>query len=294
MECFTQTYRRFGVVALIFSLTVASAAFAAETTFTNTNDPTGTPRILRIPPGHTYRFNVDPAQSQIVVTAEVLSREESDLSSVTGWLDITFNPGQAPFSTIHIADMDLELTDQIDFSYGLLGWARGTGMGVDMNEPGPVAAVELDDSFLQTANSLAARGIFEYSFIIVGAGSVDLSTMDPVLSDVTGLVRQDWTTITVQMDIDIEYPLEVDGTELGTAWIQGTIVATANVFWLVADLFSDGLVNFKDFAVFAAAWSTMFGEPNYNPDCDILDPSAGFINAMDLALFADYWLAAVE
>jgi len=294
MKYFTQTYRRFGVVALIFSLAIVSAASAAETTFTNTNDPTATPGILRIPPEHTYRFNVDPAQSQIVVTAEVLGREESDVSSVTGWLDITLNPGQAPFSTIRIADMDLELTDQIDLSYGLLGWARGTGIGVDMSEAGPAAAIELDDSFLQTANSLAARGIFEYSFIVVGDGSVDLSTMGSVLTDLTGLVRQDLTTITVQTDVDIEYPLEVDGTPLGTARIQGTIIATADVYWLIADLFSDGLVNFRDFAVFADAWSTMLGEPNYNPDCDIVDPGAGFIDASDLALFADYWLAAVE
>jgi len=294
MKYFTQTYRRFVLAALILSLAIASAAFAEETASADPNDPTAMPGILGIPPGHSYRFNVDPAQSQIVVTATVLGREDSDFSPVTGWLDITLTPGQAPFSTIHITDMDLELTEQIDLSYGLLGWAAGIGIGVDMNEPGPATSLEADDSFLQPDNSLAARGIFEYNFIIVDPGSVDLSTIDPVLSDLTGLIRQSWTTITLQMDIDIEYPLEVEGSELGTAWIQGTVIATADVFWAVADLHSDGLVNFKDFAVFAAAWPSTLGDPNYNPNCDIFDPAGGIINAMDLAVFADHWLAAAE
>ncbi|MBN2270540.1 MAG: hypothetical protein JXN61_08000 [Sedimentisphaerales bacterium] len=282
------------LAALILSLTVGSAAFAAETAFIDTDDPTGAPGILRLPPGHTYRFNVDPAQSQIVVTAEVMGRDDSDVSPVAGWLDVTLAPGQAPFSTIHVTDLDLQLAEQIDLSYGLLGSATGTGIGVDMNEPGSAAAVETDDSFIQMNNYLAARGLFEYSFILIGSGSVDLATMDPVASDLAGLVWQDWTTITVQMNIDIEYPLEVDGSAVGTAWIQGTIIATAEVFWAVADLYSDGLVNFRDFAVFAAAWDTSLGQPNYNADCDLFDPPGGVINAMDLAVVADHWLAAVE
>jgi len=293
MKYFTQTFRRFGLVALILSLAIVSAAFAEETASADPNDATAMPGILGIPPGHSYRFNVDPAQSQIVVTATVLGRDDSDLSPVTGWLDITLTPGQSPFSTVHITDMDLELTEQIDLSYGLLGWATGLGIGVGMDAPGPAAAVQADDSFLQPDNSLAARGIFEYDFLGT-AGSVDLSTIDPVLSDLTGLIRQDWTTITLQMDIDIEYPLEVDDTVLGTAWIHGTVIATADVFWAVADLYSDGLVNFRDFAVFAAAWPSTLGDPNYNPDCDIFDPAGGIINAMDLSVFADHWLAAVE
>ena len=294
MKYFTQTYRRFGLVALILSLAIASAAFAEETASADPNDPTAMPGILGIPPGHSYRFNVDPALSEIVVTATVLGQEDSDLSPVTGWLDITLTPGQSPFSTIRIIDMDLELTDQIDLSYGLFGWATGLGIGVDMSEPGPAAAVITDDSFLQTNNYLAARGSFEYNFIIVGAGSVDLSTIDPALSDITGLIRQDWTAITLQMDIDVEYPLEVEGSELGTAWIQGTVVATADVFWAVADLHSDGLVNFRDFAIFAAAWQSMPGDPEYNLECELDQPPNGFINAADLAVFADRWLGGIE
>jgi len=37
--------------------------------------------------------------------------------AVTGRLNATLEPGQGPFSTIHITDMDLELTEQIDLSY---------------------------------------------------------------------------------------------------------------------------------------------------------------------------------
>ena len=49
-----------------------------------------------------------------------------------------------------------------------------------------------------------------------------------------------------------------------------------------------------DFAVFAAAWDTSLAQPNYNADCDIFDPPVGIINAMDLTVFADNWLATVE
>jgi hypothetical protein len=294
VKYYAQTYIGCCLVALILSPAIGTAAFAAEAAFIDTNDPTGAPGILRLPPGHPYRFNVDSARSQIVVTAEVMGREDNDVSPVAGWLDITLAPGQSPFSTIHTTDLDLQLTEQIDLSYGLLGWAKGTGIGVNMNQPGPTAAIQIDDSFIQTSNYLAARGLFEYSFILVGSGSVDLATMDPVASDLTGFIWQDWTTITLQMDIDIEYPLEVDGSAVGTAWIQGTIVATAEVFWAAADLYSDGLVNFRDFAVFAAAWDTSPGDPAYNPECDLDQPLDGFIDAADLAVFADYWLCAAE
>lgn len=279
------------LAALILSLTIASSVFAGQTAFAETNNPTSEVDILRIPPGQKYRFDADPAQSQIVVTANILNNSKSDTSSVTGWLDVTLKPGQSPFVTVNVTDLDLELTDRIDLNYGLLGWAKGTDIGVDMNEPGPPAIVNTENSFLQTGNYLTGRGLFEYSFFLVGAGTIDLSTMEPVFSDMTGFVSQDGTTITLQMDIDIEYPLEVEGTPLGTAWIQGTVVARAEVFWSPADLFSDGLVNFLDFAVFAAGWPYTLGDPQYNPNCDLHNPPDGLINAKDLAVFAESWLA---
>ena len=278
------------LVGLILSPAIASAA---EPPLIDANEQAGTSALMADPAEHSYRFTVDPAQSQIVVTATVAILSDSDFSPVSGWLDITLTPGEAPFSTVNITDMDLELTERIDLDYGLFGWARGTGIGITMDSPGSVAPVQIDGSFIQHDNYPAARGTFEYD-ILGESGTMDLSTMAPGASDLPGLVWQDWTTITLQMDVDIERLLDITDTIQGTVRIHGTIIATAEVFWAPADLYSDGIVNFKDFAVFAAAWPSTLGDANYNPDCDIFDPNAGIINAQDLQLFAENWLAGIE
>ena len=58
-----------------------------------------------------------------------------------------------------------------------------------------------------------------------------------------------------------------------------------------ADLDGDNYVDFNDFAVFAAAWRSTTGSPNWNADCDISMPSDGVIDELDLAIFCDNWLA---
>jgi hypothetical protein len=279
-----------------------SPAFAGESIFVDPNTLVEAESSAREADsgaaGYAYRFTVDQSRSQITVTARVLGQDDSDQSPVTGRLNATLEPGQGPFSTIHITDMDLELTEQIDLSYRWFllgdGWVTGTGIGVDMNEPGPQTSVEADDSFVQQANLLGGRGTFAYKMPPVGEGEADLSDMGDVPSDLAGLVRQDQTTITLQLDIDIEYPLEIEGTQIGTAWVQGSIVATAEVFWRVADLYGDGFVNFLDFAVFAWAWSSEVGEGNYDPGCEMFEPADGVIDARDLAVFAGSWLAGIE
>lgn len=60
---------------------------------------------------------------------------------------------------------------------------------------------------------------------------------------------------------------------------------------LPADVDTDGEVNFSDFAVFALAWQTMLGEPDYNPVCDFVDDDE--INVNDLQVFGDNWLGRI-
>jgi hypothetical protein len=57
-----------------------------------------------------------------------------------------------------------------------------------------------------------------------------------------------------------------------------------------ADLDDDNDVDFDDFAVFAAAWRSTTGSPNWNVNCDISMPADGVINELDLAVFCDNWL----
>jgi len=250
------------------------------------------------PTPHHYRFIVDPLQSQVMVTATVLAQTDTDSSGVTGRLDVTLTPGREPFATIHITDLDLELTGEISLSYHWLflgdGWVTGTDIGVQMSLPGDQAAVQPDGAFLQAINMLSGRGAFVYDMPTVGAGQVDLADMGVVASDIEGMVSQNGTTITLQSEINIEYPLIIDELQVGTAWIQGTIVATAQVYWSIADLYSDGIVNFRDFAILAAAWASRTGDALYDPICEIHDPPDGVIDARDLAAFAANWLEPTE
>jgi hypothetical protein len=49
-------------------------------------------------------------------------------------------------------------------------------------------------------------------------------------------------------------------------------------------------VNFKDFAVLAAAWASRPGDVNWKGACDISMPSDGVIDENDLAVFRENWL----
>jgi hypothetical protein len=49
-------------------------------------------------------------------------------------------------------------------------------------------------------------------------------------------------------------------------------------------------VDFKNFAVLAAAWLSTTGGPNWNPNCDISMPADGVINELDLEILCENWL----
>jgi hypothetical protein len=59
---------------------------------------------------------------------------------------------------------------------------------------------------------------------------------------------------------------------------------------LIGDFYRDGVVNFKDFAVLAAAWASRPGDVNWKGACDISMPSDGVIDENDFAVFHENWL----
>jgi len=73
---------------------------------------------------------------------------------------------------------------------------------------------------------------------------------------------------------------------LALAYLYLVIPCQANQ----ADFDSNGKVNFVDFSVFAQAWRTQHGEPNWNPACDISDPNDDVINERDLLVLGNNWL----
>jgi len=58
----------------------------------------------------------------------------------------------------------------------------------------------------------------------------------------------------------------------------------------IADFNQDRKVNFYDFSLFASAWQTQTGQPDYSSIFDISNPPDDIINLADLAIFAENWL----
>ncbi len=62
--------------------------------------------------------------------------------------------------------------------------------------------------------------------------------------------------------------------------------------WLLpADVDIDGVVNYFDFAIFASAWDSMLGEPDYNPVCDFVVDDV--IDVNDLPVLSENWLRRI-
>lgn len=58
-----------------------------------------------------------------------------------------------------------------------------------------------------------------------------------------------------------------------------------------ADFSGDGIVNFIDYSIFAAAYLSEPNDENWNQDCDIAQPADNIIDMLDLAWFVDEWLS---
>jgi hypothetical protein len=58
-----------------------------------------------------------------------------------------------------------------------------------------------------------------------------------------------------------------------------------------ADFSGDGIVDFTDYSIFAAAYLSEPNDENWNQDCDIAQPADNIIDMLDLAWFVDEWLS---
>ena len=78
-----------------------------------------------------------------------------------------------------------------------------------------------------------------------------------------------------------------NGNDSGSAYVFGPTEQTGD--------FDDNCdVDFGDFAILALAWLTEPGDMQWNPTCDISDPSDDVIDMLDLDVFTDNWLAGVS
>jgi len=58
-----------------------------------------------------------------------------------------------------------------------------------------------------------------------------------------------------------------------------------------ADFSGDGIVNFTDYSILAAAYLSKPNDENWNQDCDIAQPADNIIDMLDLERFVDEWLS---
>jgi len=72
--------------------------------------------------------------------------------------------------------------------------------------------------------------------------------------------------------------------------INGTGIELVTEPSVVGDFYTDGVVNFEDFAVLVAAWGSEPGDDNWNAACDISESIDGVIDEYDLMVFCDNWL----
>jgi len=72
--------------------------------------------------------------------------------------------------------------------------------------------------------------------------------------------------------------------------INGTGIELVTEPSVVGDFYTDGVVNFEDFAVLVAAWGSEPSDDNWNAACDISESIDGVIDEYDLMVFCDNWL----
>ena len=69
----------------------------------------------------------------------------------------------------------------------------------------------------------------------------------------------------------------------------GCVDIGADEYYLsLADFDDDGIVNFVDYSIFAAAWQSEPNDSDYNEDCDLVDNNS--IDVSDLSVFSEDWL----
>ncbi|MHC4498007.1 MAG: hypothetical protein ACYS21_02700, partial [Planctomycetota bacterium] len=81
-----------------------------------------------------------------------------------------------------------------------------------------------------------------------------------------------------------------ENNEITGEALQGIVVAAPPL----GDFDEDGDVDLKDFAIFAAAWLSELGHAQWNPYYDIGIPADNSVDAFDLAVLVNNWLADVE
>lgn len=162
------------------------------------------------------------------------------------------------------------------------------------NGPGYDFAVfenSFDDTFLELAFvKVSSDGIHFFGFDSVSltptntqvGGFGTLDTTD--LHNLAGKYRQGYgTPFDLEELADVNALLDVnDITHVRIIDVVGYVKP--------ADFYGDGIVNFFDHGIFAAAYMSEPEDENWNQNCDISEPADDIIDMWDFTQFVDKWL----
>ena len=240
---------------------------------------------------HAERFilPLDPAQSNVTATLNLIGQVATDSSPVTGFVDVNLATVGDPRSVTGF-DFRLALTEDLilNVSFGIFGSFNsvlddlvilyatpGVGFG-----PTPITAGAFTfvDVPANTAGFLryTATGLVCSQFTGAGLPCVDV---DDLTTEPTQLIQFDGTlavngrTVTFVGDIDRTAPVDPMNPGLGTIRVVGTVRGSVRVPPLIGDANQDCVVSFADITtVLASIGATGDGVPGDSND----DGSVGF------------------
>lgn len=155
------------------------------------------------------------------------------------------------------------------------------GYWVDVNDANIV--VEPNDP-----NAVWSDGNYR---LLYDSPCIDIANDSNVPADTYDIDGDANTTEPIPFDLD-GHPRFVDGDCNTTDIVD---MGAYEFSWISIGDFAGGCnVNFPDYAIFALAWQTQFGDALYDPNCDIHIPPNRFIDWLDLNIVTYNWLAGIE
>jgi len=116
---------------------------------------------------------------------------------------------------------------------------------------------------------------------------IDAGDNSSVPADTADLDGDGNTTEPIPFDLD-GHPRIIDGDCNDSNIVD---IGAYEFAWAYIGDFDDECdVDFEDFAIFALAWLTEPGQPQYNPACEISIPADNSIDWHDLDILTDNWL----
>jgi hypothetical protein len=216
--------------------------------------------------------------------------------------DITFGvvvlESSSPSDTTRILPTSVEKISA-GRPYYLEVWASDTGYintgltsaYVDLSFPD--GAVSIDnishgDIFAMFASGSAVSGKIDE----LGGSTVDANGIEPKWARVAVVqMHADTTPPIVTFTLS---PSSTGVAAYGRGIIPWNDISLGSLMICPADLDKDGDVDMADLAIFALAYRTRPGDPQWNPHCDIVNSAEDIVDALDLAVFIDGWLVETE